>query len=59
VSIGAGTSIHGSTVRDTIIGTGARLEGCAITRGMIGDHAMLDGVTGKVTIGDHTEIRRA
>jgi glucose-1-phosphate thymidylyltransferase len=59
VSIGAGTSIRNSTVRNTIIGNSARLDGCTISHGMIGDFAVLDGVSGKVTVGDHTEVRRA
>jgi glucose-1-phosphate thymidylyltransferase len=59
VSIGTGTSIQNSTVRNTIIGDSARLDGCTISHGMIGDFAVLDGVSGKVTVGDHTEVRRA
>jgi glucose-1-phosphate thymidylyltransferase len=58
VSIGAGSSIQGSTISDTIVGNGTRMDGCTITRGMIGDHVVLEGVSGRVTIGDHTEIRR-
>jgi glucose-1-phosphate thymidylyltransferase len=59
VSIGAGSSIQNSTVSNTIIGNSARLDACTISHGMIGDFAVLDGVGGRVTVGDHTEVRRA
>jgi glucose-1-phosphate thymidylyltransferase len=59
VSIGAGTTIHGSSVRDAVIGANSRLERCDIRRGLIGDAVTLDGVHGRVTVGDHTEVHPA
>ncbi len=58
VVIGAGTSVKGSTLRDTIIGDKSALDGCTLHEAMIGDSVVLEGVTGAVTVGDHSEVRR-
>jgi glucose-1-phosphate thymidylyltransferase len=57
VSIGAGTTIEGSTVRDTIIGAQSRVIGARLTHSIIGDAVKLEGLTGSVTVGDHSEVR--
>jgi glucose-1-phosphate thymidylyltransferase len=57
VSIGAGSSVEGSTLRDTIIGTTSRIAGCTLHDSLIGDAVVLEGVSGTVTIGDHSEVR--
>ena len=57
VSIGAGTIIDGSEIRDAIIGTLSTIRGSALANSLIGDHVVLDGVHGEVTVGDHSEIR--
>jgi glucose-1-phosphate thymidylyltransferase len=57
VSIGTGTVIEDSQVRDTIIGFHSQLRRCALTDSLIGDHVVLDGVRGEVTVGDHSEVR--
>ncbi len=57
VSIGAGTTVDGSSLRDTIVGTGARIVGSTVHDSMIGDGAVVEGLSGRLTIGDHSEIR--
>nr|MCU0650601.1 hypothetical protein [Gemmatimonadaceae bacterium] len=56
VSIGAVSTISGSTVRDAVIGGHTTVTGCTITSGMIGDHVRLTGVSGRVSVGDHSEL---
>jgi glucose-1-phosphate thymidylyltransferase len=57
VSLGAGSTITGSTVRDAVIGASTTLADCTITQALIGDHVRLEGVRGRVSIGDHSEVR--
>lgn len=58
VVIGAGTSVKGCTIRDAVIGDKSTLDGCTLHDAMIGDSVILEGVSGAVTIGDHSEVRR-
>ena len=57
VSIGAGTTVEGSTLRDTIVGGEARIVHSSIANSLLGDHVVLEGFSGELTAGDHTEIR--
>lgn len=57
VSIGAGTVIEDSEVRDSIVGLRSRLRHAKLTNSLVGDHVLLDGVHGEVTVGDHSEVR--
>ena len=57
VSIGAGTVIEGSTLSHSIVGTKSRIVTSTLTQSMIGDETVLENVRGRVTVGDHTEIR--
>jgi glucose-1-phosphate thymidylyltransferase len=57
VSIGAGTVVNGSTLRDTIVGDEAHISRSSLQSSLVGDHVVLDGVRGEVTVGDHSEIR--
>ena len=57
VSIGAGTIIDGSEIRDTIIGVKSAIRGSVLANSLIGDHVVLEGVHGDVTVGDHSEVR--
>ncbi|MBX3132183.1 MAG: NTP transferase domain-containing protein [Gemmatimonadaceae bacterium] len=58
VVIGAGTSVRGCTLRDTIVGDRSTLDGCTLHDSMIGDSVVLEGVTGAVTLGDNAEVKR-
>jgi glucose-1-phosphate thymidylyltransferase len=57
VSIGAGSRIEGSELRDTIIGTGTTVSNSALTGSMIGDAAVIDGVRGQLNVSDHSVVR--
>lgn len=57
VSIGAGSQIEGSTLRDVVMGSKSSLENCTLHDSLIGDDVTLSGVRGSVTIGDHAEVR--
>jgi glucose-1-phosphate thymidylyltransferase len=57
VSIGAGTVIEDSTVRDTIVGGKSKIVKCALRNSMIGEEVVLEGFSGEATVGDHSELR--
>ena len=56
VSIGKGTTIEGSTLRDTIVGAESRIRAAELRNSLVGDSVVLEGVKGEVTIGDHSEV---
>jgi glucose-1-phosphate thymidylyltransferase len=57
VSIGAGTTVQDSELRDTIIGDKARIVGSQIANSLIGDAAIVEGFRGELTVADHSEVR--
>jgi glucose-1-phosphate thymidylyltransferase len=57
VSIGAGTVIEGSEVRDSVIGEKSQIHRSRLKGSIIGNHVKLDGLTGVVTVGDHSEVK--
>ena len=57
VSIGKGTTVEGSELRDTIIGAKAKISGAKLTNSLLGDEVVVSGVSGELTVGDHSEIR--
>ncbi|HEU4995110.1 MAG TPA: sugar phosphate nucleotidyltransferase [Gemmatimonadaceae bacterium] len=57
VSISAGTVIEDSTLRDTIVGTKSRIVGSQLHDSLVGDEVVVEGLSGELTIGDHSEIR--
>lgn len=57
VSIGAGTIVEHSVMRDTIIGDNARITRSQLINSVVGSDVLLSGVRGEVTVGDHSEIR--
>ncbi|HUX34734.1 MAG TPA: sugar phosphate nucleotidyltransferase [Gemmatimonadaceae bacterium] len=56
VSISAGTTVDGSTLRDTIVGKGARIARSTIHDSLLGDGVVVEGFSGQVTVGDHSEL---
>lgn len=58
VVIGAGTSVKGCTLRDTIVGEKGTLDGCSLHDSMLGDRVTVEGVSGAVTLGDDAEVKR-
>ena len=57
VSIGAGTRVEGSTLRDTIVGAGASIRGAELSNSLIGDAAIVDGARGQVNVSDHSVVK--
>ena len=58
VSIGSGTVIEDSEVSHSIIGSDTKISGAKLTHSLVGDSVVLSGVTGEVTVGDHSEVRQ-
>jgi glucose-1-phosphate thymidylyltransferase len=57
VSIGKGSRIEKCVLSDTIVGTKSSLSGSTLTNSLIGDDVVISGITGEVTVGDHSEVR--
>jgi glucose-1-phosphate thymidylyltransferase len=57
VSIGAGSTIEGSTLSDTIVGQKTKVKGSRLKNSLIGDDVTIEGLTGELTVTDHSEIR--
>jgi glucose-1-phosphate thymidylyltransferase len=56
VAIGAGSTVADTTMSDTIVGSGSTVKKSKLTQSLIGDSASVDGVSGKVNVGDHSAI---
>src|ERR687894_1108785 len=50
VSIGSGTTVQDSELRDSIVGDKSRIVGSHIANSLIGDSAVVEGVRGELTI---------
>jgi glucose-1-phosphate thymidylyltransferase len=57
VSIGAGSTIDGSELRDTIVGSGSRITSSKLQNSLIGDAATVEGVRGEVNVSDHSVVK--
>lgn len=57
VSISAGSTIRGSKIQNSVVGMRTSLVNCNIKESLIGDEVLLEGVSGVVTIGDHSEVK--
>jgi glucose-1-phosphate thymidylyltransferase len=57
VSLGAGTIVDKSQLRDTIVGSRSRIVRSTLTNSLIGDAAVIEGVRGELTVSDHSEVR--
>jgi glucose-1-phosphate thymidylyltransferase len=57
VSIGRGSIIERSELKDTLVGTNAKIVGSALENSLIGDSAIIEGVKGELTLSDHSEVR--
>ncbi len=56
VSISAGSRVEQSTLVDTIVGSGAMVRNATLSKSLIGDGATVEGVIGKVNVGDHSSV---
>lgn len=57
VSVGQGTIIEDSTVKNSIIQTEAVIKNATLDNAMIGNHATFDGNFTNVSIGDYSELK--
>jgi glucose-1-phosphate thymidylyltransferase len=57
VSIGADSVIEGSRLQDVIVGKKSQIRGSVLHDSLVGDEVVLDGISGTVTIADHSEVR--
>ena len=57
VSIGRGSIVENSRVRNSVIGNGARIVRSEVHNSLIGDDVLLAGARGEMTVGDHSELR--
>jgi glucose-1-phosphate thymidylyltransferase len=57
VSIGAGTVVEDATVSHAVIGSHSAVRRSTLTMSLVGDHAVVEGVQGRVSVGDHGEVR--
>jgi glucose-1-phosphate thymidylyltransferase len=56
VSIGKGTTLEDSTVRDSIVGTKCTFVKTRLHDSLIGDEVVMRGFRGTATVGDHGEL---
>jgi glucose-1-phosphate thymidylyltransferase len=56
VAIGTGSTVDGATLSDTIVGNGASVRKSTLTQSLVGDAAVVEGVSGKVNVGDHSTV---
>ena len=57
VSIGSGSRVEGSELRDTIVGNGTTVSNSVLSGSMVGDAAVIDGVRGQANVSDHSVVR--
>jgi glucose-1-phosphate thymidylyltransferase len=57
VTLGRGTAISGSRMRDTIVGSNSRLDRCDLHDSLIGNGVLLSGAKGQVDIGDDSSVQ--
>lgn len=53
VSIAAGSTVRGGSLRDSIVGEGSVLENCDLHDSLIGDHVRAARLVGTASVGDH------
>lgn len=54
VSIAAGSIIHNSTIKDSILSQGAHITGCNIEGSLLGYDVVINGLKGKFNLGDNS-----
>ncbi len=56
VSLGKGTKVIGSTIRDTVAGDNCTITNCVMHDSMLGNEVILSGMRGSVTLSDNSEL---
>jgi glucose-1-phosphate thymidylyltransferase len=57
VSVGAGSRVEASVLRDTIVGVGATISNSTLSASMVGDAAVVDGAKGQLNVSDHSVVK--
>ncbi len=57
VSLGAGSRVHRSTIANAVIGSQCAISDSRLHDAFIGDSVVVEGHTGTLNVGDHSEIR--
>jgi glucose-1-phosphate thymidylyltransferase len=57
VSIGRGSVIEKSELKDTLVGSSTKITGSKLVNSLIGDSVVIEGVNGQLTLGDDSEVR--
>jgi glucose-1-phosphate thymidylyltransferase len=57
VSIGRGSVIERSELKDTLVGSNTKIVGSVLENSLIGDSVVIEGVKGELTLSDHSEVR--
>jgi glucose-1-phosphate thymidylyltransferase len=57
VSLGKGTTVDGSTLSDSVVGSRSKVANSTLTRSLIGDDVTIDGMKGELNITDHSRIK--
>ena len=56
VTLGAGTTVRRSKLRDCIVGENSEIDGCDLHDSLIASSVKVRGVTGQVDLGDHSVV---
>lgn len=56
VTVGAGSTVRGSTLRDVIVGERTRIENCELHHSLIGNDVVIRGFRGSASVADHSEV---
>lgn len=56
VSIGAGTTVHNSTIKNSLIQSNSEIKNATLDEAMIGNHAKYNGEFTRVSIGDYSVV---
>jgi glucose-1-phosphate thymidylyltransferase len=56
VSLERGTKITDSTLANAIVGRDTTLRNVSLDGALIGNSVLVEGLTGSVTLGDHSEV---
>lgn len=57
VSIGAGSRVDRSELRDSIVGTGTFVLNSHLTSSLVGDAATVENAKGQVNVSDHSVVK--
>jgi glucose-1-phosphate thymidylyltransferase len=57
VSIGRGSIIEKSELKDTLVGSNTKIVGSTLQNSLIGDSVVIEGVHGELTLADNSEVR--